>query len=161
MWLLVFKLFVLLVIANGAPVIMQKLTHDRFNLAVDFGKVFFDKKPILGKSKTWRGIFSSVFATCLFGLLLGFDIHFLIVFALLAMLGDLATSFIKRRLNYLPSSRAFMLDQMPETILPMLWACYADNLSYWFVAGLSGLFFLFHLIISPLLFKLGIRRRPY
>ncbi len=161
MALLVFKLFILLVIANGAPVITQKLTHGRFAIAVDFGRNFFDDRPILGKSKTWRGILSAIVATCLLGLLLGFELYFLVVFALLAMLGDLSTSFIKRRLNYPPSSRAFMLDQMPETLLPMIWACHADDLSYWFAIGLSGLFFVFHLLISPWLFKLKIRRRPY
>jgi hypothetical protein len=36
------------------------------------------------------------------------------------MAGDLLSSFVKRRLNLPPSSRATGLDQIPESLLPAL-----------------------------------------
>ena len=41
-------------------------------------------------------------------------------FGLLAMLGDLTSSFLKRRLGVTPSHSAPLLDQLPETLLPLL-----------------------------------------
>jgi len=40
----------------------------------------------------------------------------------MAMAGDLFSSFVKRRINILPSSRSTGLDQIPEALFPLL-AC--------------------------------------
>ncbi|MGB5179141.1 MAG: CDP-archaeol synthase, partial [Gammaproteobacteria bacterium] len=40
-------------------------------------------------------------------------------FALLAMLGDLCSSFIKRRLGFASSRSVPLLDQLPESMLPL------------------------------------------
>jgi hypothetical protein len=43
-----------------------------------------------------------------------------VVVGSMAMLGDLFSSFVKRRLNLPPSSRATFLDQVPESLFPLL-----------------------------------------
>ena len=83
------------------------------------------------------------------------------LFALSAMAGDLASSFIKRRMGMPPSSMAIGLDQLPESLLPVV--------IYWQALGLqpaSGvvvlvLFFVGELILSRILFHLHVRDRPY
>ena len=62
-WLLIFKLLVLLTVANGAPVIATKLFGKFLNQQLDRGAVFIDGRPILGRSKTVRGIVLSIMAT--------------------------------------------------------------------------------------------------
>ena len=63
----------LIVLANGAPVLSQKFFGDRFNQAIDLGFVFLDNKRLLGDSKTWRGLFSSLVVTTPAAWLLGYE----------------------------------------------------------------------------------------
>src|SRR2546421_11799488 len=61
--LLIAKLIVLLSIANGTPVILKKVFGDRFSWPIDGGLLFFDRRPLLGPSKTIRGALASVVVT--------------------------------------------------------------------------------------------------
>ena len=77
------------------------------------------------------------------------------------MVGDLFSSFVKRRLKLPPSSQALGLDQIPESLLPLL-AC-RDALSLT-VAGIAigvGIFFAGELVLSRLLFRVHLRDEPY
>jgi len=72
--------------------------------------------------------------------------------ALMAMLGDLFSSFLKRRMGLAPSCQAIGLDQIPESLLPML-AC-------WFflpltIVDATAIFFVGELSLSRVLFKVG------
>jgi CDP-2,3-bis-(O-geranylgeranyl)-sn-glycerol synthase len=75
--------------------------------------------------------------------------------------GDLFSSFMKRRLNVPPSNQALGLDQIPESLFPML-AC-REVLS--FTAGDImlgvGIFFVGELVLSRLLFRAHLRDEPY
>ena len=64
------KLLLLLLIANGAPVIARHLFELRFNFPLDGGLNFFDGQPLLGESKTLRGVVLSVIATTIVAILL-------------------------------------------------------------------------------------------
>ncbi|WP_206617937.1 CDP-archaeol synthase [Hahella sp. KA22] len=155
------RVLLLLLIANGAPVFARFLMGDRGGLPIDFGVCFKDGRPLLGPAKTWRGLIAAVLICALVAPLLGFSIMTGCAVALLAMLGDLITSFCKRRINLTPSSRAPFLDQFLETVLPL--AAYQQTL------GLSllqiGVIFVAFVVvnwgISPLLFRLGVRKKPY
>ena len=71
------------------------------------------------------------------------------------------SSFVKRRLNFPPSSRALGLDQVPESLFPML-AC-RDPLSLT-IADIAlgvGIFFIGELILSRLLYQVHVRDEPY
>jgi CDP-2,3-bis-(O-geranylgeranyl)-sn-glycerol synthase len=97
---------------------------------VDFGRKFIDGKPLLGKGKTWEGLVLSLFAATAVGTVqqlafpyLPFDqspilltiapmsAYLGLVLGLGAMVGDMAGSFIKRRLKLPPGSPAPILDQ--------------------------------------------------
>ena len=92
-WLLIFKLEVLLTVANGVPVIATKLFGKFLNQPLDRGAAFIDGRPILGRSKTVRGIVFSLMATTAFALILGFDWIDGLIIASAAMIGDLSSSF--------------------------------------------------------------------
>src|SRR5665647_3339398 len=120
--LAILQSMILLTLANGAPVVAKKVFGDRFSLPLDGGVVFFDGRPVFGSSKTFRGIVVSVLATAAGAPLMGLELTTGVIVAAAAMVGDLFSSFVKRRLNLPPSSQALGLDQIPESLLPML-AC--------------------------------------
>jgi len=108
----------LLITANGAPVIVGVLLGDRWAWPLDGHTRFMDQRPLLGTSKTLRGLVMAIAATAVVAMLLGMTWLEGAGFGLLAMLGDLCSSFIKRRLG-VPSSKSVpLLDQLPESLLP-------------------------------------------
>jgi CDP-2,3-bis-(O-geranylgeranyl)-sn-glycerol synthase len=115
----VFILVLLAFIANAAPVVISLLMGQRWNAPLDGGLRLYDQRPVLGPSKTIRGVFTSVLATALLASLLGFSPVTGAGFASLAMLGDICSSFIKRRLGIAPSRSVPLLDQLPESLLPL------------------------------------------
>jgi CDP-2,3-bis-(O-geranylgeranyl)-sn-glycerol synthase len=152
---------ILLVVANGIPVVIADLFKNQWNRPVDGGHLFVDGRPWLGHSKTWRGILSALLATSLVAILLGLDWRLGILFASLAMLGDLLASFCKRRMGLEVSSRGWFLDQIPESLLPVLFIREAIGLSLVDAFIAVAIFTLLDLTLSPLLYKLHIRQRPY
>jgi CDP-2,3-bis-(O-geranylgeranyl)-sn-glycerol synthase len=79
----------------------------------------------------------------------------------MAMVGDLFSSFVKGRLDLPPSSRATFLDQVPESLIPVL-ACRALlSLSILDVGLCVAIFFFGEIFLSRLLYKAHIRDRPY
>ena len=78
-----------------------------------------------------------------------------------AMAGDLASSFVKRRLALPPSSRATGLDQIPESLFPLLAASALLPLSALDIVVATLAFFLGEIVLSRLLYKWRIRDRPY
>jgi hypothetical protein len=160
-WLLNLKLVLLLTVANGTPVIANKLFGNHFNQPLDCGGVFFDERPVFGPSKTIRGIIFSLMATTALTPLLGFEWASGLWIASLAMAGDLFSSFLKRRLNLPPSSRATGVDQIPECLLPTLAIRSTLSLGALDVLSILIIFFLGQVILSRLFFEWNIRNRPY
>jgi CDP-diglyceride synthetase len=155
---LIFQLLVLLVVANGAPVLVKKALGDQLAQPFDGGAVLPDGRPLFGSSKTVRGVVSSFLATPLVALLMGFQWE---VGALVAGGADLFSSFVKRRLGFPPSSMALSLDQIPESLFPLA-ACRL-LLPVTLVDTLVGvaIFVAGGLILSPILFRLHLRDKPY
>ncbi len=155
------QLLLLIIIANGAPILARVLLHDAFELAVDFGRKLPDNNAIFGASKTWRGILAAVFATSAAAWLLGHAPKTGLLIATFAVAGDLASSFIKRRLAMKPSSMAPLLDQVPESLFPALMMMPVFNLDLLSVLLLVLIFVIIELALSHTLYKWGIRKRPY
>ena len=147
--------------ANASPIIARKLLADKWGFSIDGGLKFFDGQDILGASKTWRGIITSLIFTPSLSLLLGDSIQTGILIALLAMSGDLISSFIKRRFKQPPSSMAPLLDQIPESFLPAFFMMHHFQLNIQDILILITIFIIFELSVSRILFKWGIRKRPY
>lgn len=155
------EMLVLLVVANGVPVLGKKIFGARFSRPLDGGLKLPDGHPLFGASKTVRGVLLSLIATGLAAPALGLDWSDGALIALLAMLGDLASSFIKRRLGRPPSSMALGLDQIPESLLPALAFKSRLGLMAWDIAGVVFAFILLELLLSRLLYGLRLRDRPY
>jgi hypothetical protein len=158
--LLTLKLLLLLTLANGAPVIVKDVFGNRFSWPIDFG-IGFLGRPLFGKSKTIRGIVSSAVVTSACAPLVGLSWQIGLLVGSMAMAGDLFSSFLKRRNNLPPGSRATGLDQVPESLFPLL-AC-RDALALTAVDIAAGvlLFFIGEVLLSLLVYKLGLRDRPY
>jgi CDP-2,3-bis-(O-geranylgeranyl)-sn-glycerol synthase len=152
---------ILLTLANGAPVVAKKVFGDRFSLPLDGGVAFFDGRPVFGSSKTLRGIVVSVLATTAGAPLMGLELTTGVIAAAAAMAGDLFSSFVKRRLNRPPSSQALGLDQIPESLLPMLACRGALALTAVDIAIGVGIFFAGELVLSRLLYRAHLRDEPY
>ena len=155
------QLLTLVVVANGAAVVAKKLFRERFAQPLDDGALFVDGRPILGPTKTIRGIVASVLATSLCASLmdLGWEIGALI--AAFAMAGDLLSSFVKRRLHLASSSMAIGLDHIPESLFPLLASRLLMPTSLFDVVMGVTIFVVAALILSPLLYKLNLRDQPH
>ena len=176
-----FTLLVLIIVANGSPILTQKLLGERWQSALDGGRCLKDGRPVFGPTKTWRGVVSA----CLFTGLVAWMMHWSVMAGLLialgAMTGDLLSSFIKRRLGMVSSSRALGLDQIPESLLPLLLLkgllvkglslkvfstgllpqTLQADMTWTLVWQVVVMFFIAELLLSRILFHLHIRNQPY
>jgi len=155
------QILLLLFAANGAPILLRKWLDDRYAWPVDGGWIMPDGKPLFGCSKTWRGVLSAVVLAAVVGWALGVGAKAGLWVGLLAMAGDLISSFLKRRLGVPASGMALGLDQIPESIFPLLWMKTIWNLGMAEVFGLVAAFLVLELAISRVLYWLHIRRQPY
>jgi hypothetical protein len=151
----------LLTLANGAPVVAKKVLGAHLAFPLDAGVRFFDGQPLLGPSKTIRGVVASVVTTAVAAPLLGLSLAAGGLVAASAMVGDLFSSFVKRRLKFPSSSRAIGLDQVPESLLPLLACRETLSLTFLDVAIGVGIFVVGELILSRLLYDLRLRDEPY
>ena len=151
----------LLLLANGAPLVAKKIFGERFAAPLDAGIVLADGKRLFGPSKTVRGVLFAVVASTAGALLPGLDWRLGALAGGLAMVGDLVSSFVKRRLGLKASSRALGLDQLPEALLPLLACAGWLGLSFADVVAALAIFFVGELVLSRVFFALNLRDRPY
>jgi hypothetical protein len=159
--LAILQSMVLLTLANGTPVVAKKIFGSRFARPLDGGLTFFDRRPLFGSSKTIRGILGSILITTVGAPLVGLPPKVGALVAGTAMAGDLFSSFVKRRFNLRPSSRALGLDQVPESLFPLLAWRTALSLAAADIALGVGIFFVGEIILSRLLYMAHLRDEPY
>lgn len=158
-WL--FQLLTLIAAANAIPVFAKKLLGPGTAWQLDGGITLPDGRPLFGASKTIRGLALSVLLTPFVAMLIGLSWQAGLVVAGSAMAGDLVSSFLKRRMGFAPSSQAIGLDQIPESLLPLLAARWLLPVTVADVLVGTALFLVGSLVVSRLLFKLNVRDRPY
>jgi CDP-2,3-bis-(O-geranylgeranyl)-sn-glycerol synthase len=141
-------MFVLLLVANGSPVVLSMLTSKPRSWPVDLGLYLSDGQPLFGPSKSLPGLAVAVFATTFCSLLVGPSIWIGLLVGFFAMLGDLLSSFVKRRLGLTPGASAIGLDQIPESLLPLLICKPLLGLSWTQVLLLTLAFVVANLLIS-------------
>ncbi|MCP5353369.1 MAG: CDP-archaeol synthase [Chromatiales bacterium] len=146
---------------NGAPILARLLLAGHFARPVDNGLRLWDGRPLFGRSKTWRGLLAGLAIGAVGAALLGWGWGFGLVFAFWSLLGDLLASFIKRRLGLDPSDQALGLDQLPEAVLPLMYASTVLSFGVAHVIGLSIAFAALSLAISRPLYHWHIRKRPW
>lgn len=108
-------------VANSSPVLLGG------SWPIDKGKKLGDGRPLFGKSKTWLGLAAGISAGTLSGvleahLLAGTEFAFYpqaweyaasgFLLSVGSMLGDLAGSFVKRRMGFPEGTSSFVLDQL-------------------------------------------------
>ena len=157
----ILQLLILLMLANGTPVIAKKLLGDRYSYPLDGNLKFTDGRPLFGHSKTIRGVVLAVLVTTAGAPLIGLGWKIGLLVGSFAMAGDLISSFSKRRLNLPPSSRASGLDQVPESLFPLLACRNLLSLAAADIAVCVVMFFVGEVVLSRLLYALHLRDRPY
>jgi hypothetical protein len=88
----ILEMLILLMLANGAPVIAKKILDNRFSYPMDAQICFVDGNRLFGPSKTIRGIVLAVLATAAGATLIGLDWMLGALVGSTAMLGDLFSS---------------------------------------------------------------------
>jgi CDP-diglyceride synthetase len=159
--LLDLQLLALLALANGTPVIAKKLLGARLACPLDFGIAFVDGRPLFGPSKTIRGIVLAVFVTGAGAAAIGLGTGIGLIVGAAAMAGDLCSSFLKRRLALPSSSRATGLDQIPESLFPLLGCRAALGLGLADIALGVVVFLVGEIVLSRVFYRLRLRDRPY
>jgi CDP-2,3-bis-(O-geranylgeranyl)-sn-glycerol synthase len=160
LWVITRLLF-LLTLANGMPVLAKKILGNRFSCPLDNGARYVDGQPLFGVSKTIRGILLSVLVTTAVAYFVGLGCKIGALAGIVAMSGDLFSSFLKRRMRLPASSRAIGLDQLPESLFPLLACRSALSLTALDIAVTVGAFFIGEILISRVLYKFRLRDRPY
>lgn len=154
-------MLVLLALANVTPLLVNAVLGRRWALALDGGARLGDGQPVFGASKTIRGIGSAVVATALGGVVVGWGWKVGVVVGLTAMGGNLFSSFVKRRLRLAAGSRATGLDQIPESLFPLLGCWSLVPMRMVEMAVVVGVFFASEVVLSVVFFRLHLRERPY
>ena len=161
--------------ANMAPVIMKNMFK---SLAIPIDRTFGADARVFGKNKTYRGIiFGVLFAVIisyLQSLLSGFtffrSLAFLgysswlpigVLIGMGALLGDLAKSFVKRRLRIEPGKKLIPWDQWDFVIGAMLFNSVIFVPSLYIVITVLLISFLLHVIVNHIAFYLKIRNEKW
>ncbi len=144
------SLLILIIVANGAPVLAAYLPGHWLRGPLDRGRTWHDGRRLLGHSDTVRGVIASLLLTTVAALLLHQPASIGLMIAFFAMLGDAVSSFVKRRLGLGNGARAFGLDQVPESLLPLLAVKSHYALTWLDILIVVSCFVLFSALISPL-----------
>lgn len=112
--------FALLVAANAVPVIVAKLSSEKWAWPMDFGYVLHDGERLFGAHKTWRGLVSGVMASALAAEFIGLPTWVGAGFAMTSLAADALSSAVKRRMKVRPGTEAPGLDQLGEALLPLV-----------------------------------------
>jgi CDP-2,3-bis-(O-geranylgeranyl)-sn-glycerol synthase len=140
------------VIAGGGP-------------PLDFGKKFFDGKPIFGKNKTVRGFFFGLAIGIMVGLLestlFGYPLLFSVLSPLGALMGDLAGAFLKRRLGIAPGGLLPIVDQVDFVVGAILFSL-PLTVMYWELAIVVLIITPpIHLLTNFLAYRLKLKNNPW
>lgn len=151
----------LIVAANWAPIVTCNMLGCRFAWPLDGGKRWLDGRPILGSSKTLRGVLCAVLAAVLCGLLLNVRPAVGAVVGVTAMAGDMLSSFAKRRMGKESGGQVMILDHVPEALLPLLATRRVFAMTWAEIAFCTGAFVALGLVGSRVLYRFNLRKHPY
>jgi CDP-2,3-bis-(O-geranylgeranyl)-sn-glycerol synthase len=145
--------------ANAVPVLAGG------GLPMDFGRNFFDRRPIFGKNKTFRGFF--------FGLAIGIFVGFVeyalfqypFLFSVLsplgALMGDLTGAFLKRRLGIAPGGLLPVIDQVDFVVGAVLFSLPLRMISLELAVAVLIITPPIHLFTNFLAYKLKLKSNPW
>ncbi|HVW67684.1 MAG TPA: CDP-archaeol synthase [Steroidobacteraceae bacterium] len=140
----------LVIAANVVPWIAGRLLGERWALPLDCGAKLPDGARLLGSHKTWRGLVAAAIVCTALGGVLGYPWTLGGEFALLALLADAVSSFVKRRLRLAPGTEVALLDQLPEALLPLLLLKSALGVSTGGALAIAVIFLCLDVMTTPL-----------
>jgi CDP-2,3-bis-(O-geranylgeranyl)-sn-glycerol synthase len=146
--------------ANTAPILAKRWLGDRWNVPLDGGLRFVDGKPLLGPSKTLRGLFGAIAASTLAAAVLALPLAARVLMGASAMLGDALSGFLKCRLGVPPSGRASGLDQVPESLRALVAVQPLLDLALPMVVAVTLAFFALEIPAARWWVRAGWRDRP-
>jgi CDP-2,3-bis-(O-geranylgeranyl)-sn-glycerol synthase len=148
--------------ANAIPVITGG------GYPIDFGKRFFDRKPIFGRNKTFRGFFSGLIAGTIVGLaesvFFSYSIFCGLLLSLGALFGDLAGAFLKRRIGLAPGDLFPVVDQVDFILGAIFFSLPISSqmdLSWALVIAVLIITPPIHLLTNFMAYKLGFKSNPW
>ena len=144
------RALLLVVLANSAPWAAGRALGGRWAAPLDFRYVLRDGERLFGSHKTWRGVLAGVLACALAARLSGVAWTIGAGFGAAALLGDAASSAIKRRLKLQPGTEVPGLDQIPEALLPSVIFAPLLGLGVIDVAAVVAGFFLLDVLVAQL-----------
>jgi CDP-2,3-bis-(O-geranylgeranyl)-sn-glycerol synthase len=110
----------LVITANVAAWCAGRFLPASWARPIDGGLTLADGNRLLGNHKTWAGFFIAVAVCSLVATLMRLSPAVGAGFGALSMLGDCASSLIKRRLRFRPGREIPLLDQLPEALVPLV-----------------------------------------
>jgi hypothetical protein len=136
--ILFIKLLILLWFVNFAPPFLVVVFNSKYSLPIDGGHLLPDGRPLFGRNKTVRGVLAGIITGGFLGLALGFPVWLSLGAGGLSMLGDLLSSFLKRRFALVSGYAVPGLDQIPEGLLPFVLIApyYSLSMQYVLLFGL-------------------------
>jgi CDP-2,3-bis-(O-geranylgeranyl)-sn-glycerol synthase len=143
--------------ANSSPVIFGKIFKGKF--PIDFNKKW-NKKPILGKGKTWPGFFGGILIGTLIGVLQGRFLAGLLL-SIGALVGDLVKSLVKRRLNIASGKPWPIIDQLDFIIGALLFVSIVELPSIATIIIVLVLTPVFHVATNTIAYLLKIKKVWY
>lgn len=146
--------------ANAVPVLVGG------GLPLDFGKIFYDGKPIFGKNKTFRGFFFGLAVGTLVGFVEAFffkeyPISFGFLLSLGALLGDLAGAFLKRRIGLAPGELLPFVDQISFIIGAFVFSFPFNILSLELALTVLLITPSLHIFTNFAAYKMGLKSNPW
>ncbi len=142
--------FLLLAAAHVGAWASGRLLAGAWPTPVDAGVTLADGRRLFGDHKTWRGVLAAALFCAVAAPLLGYTVRLGLQLAALAMAADLATSFVKRRLNLAPGREVPGVDQIPEALVPLLVLSRPLGISVAVAGLMTGVFLLLDLAALPL-----------
>jgi len=149
--------------ANAVPVIAGG------GKPMDFGKRFFDGKPVFGKNKTFKGFFFGltigVFVGVVESLVFNYPFPFSVLFSVLtplgALLGDLSGAFLKRRLGIAPGSLLPIVDQVDFVVGALLFSLPTLAIDWTLAIVVIIITPPIHLLTNFLAYKFKLKKNPW
>lgn len=114
------KILLVLWSVNLAPPLLAYLFGDTWNKPLDLGRSFRDGRHLLGSHKTIRGAAGGTLAGLCAGWAVGLPWWVGLLSGIFSMIGDMLSSFLKRRLALPSGSGVAGLDQALEGAMPFL-----------------------------------------
>jgi CDP-2,3-bis-(O-geranylgeranyl)-sn-glycerol synthase len=137
-------------------------------LPIDFGKKFFDGKPIFGENKTLRGFFFGLAVGTSVGLIesVFFPEHpffFGFLLSLGALFGDLTGAFVKRRIGLPPGKLLPIVDQVDFVLGAILFSLPISMqiLSWELIVTVLIITPPMHLLTNFAAYKIGLKSNPW